>query len=224
MINPHVQIIQEAVSAHLNPTRAEAMAAYMKNHFSFAGISAPQRSVLLRPIWRDHKPTIKEDIHNICNDLWMLDHREYQMIAMELMGKCKKQFNTDDLNFVQNLITTKSWWDSVDFLASTILGTILKPHPNLAQDVAREMMSSNNMWLKRSALIFQLKYKSETNKALLYELIAETQGSTEFFINKAAGWALRQYSKFNPSSVALFIQDNKDWLSKLTVREGSKYL
>ena len=146
------------------------------------------------------------------------------MIAMELMGKCKKQFNTDDLNFVQNLITTKSWWDSVDFLASTILGTILKPHPNLAQDVAREMMSSNNMWLKRSALIFQLKYKSETNKALLYELIAETQGSTEFFINKAAGWALRQYSKFNPSSVALFIQDNKDWLSKLTVKEGSKYL
>ena len=225
MVNPHVQLIQEAVTSYSNPTRAKAMAAYMKHHhFKFAGISAPNRTNLLRPIWQDHKLTIKEDIKNIVNELWQLEYREYQMIAMELMGKCKKQFQINDLEFVQKLITTKSWWDSVDFLASNMVGTILKPYPDWAEKSAKEMMSSDHMWLQRTVLIFQLKYKEEVNGVLLYQLIQQTKGSTEFFINKASGWALRQYSKFDPASVTQFIKQNKHWLSKLTVKEGSKYL
>ncbi len=224
MVNPHVELIQEAVSKYSNPTKAKAMEAYMKHHFKFAGISAPHRTALLRPIWLDHKPSIKEEIKNIVQELWQLEYREYQMIAMELMGKCKKQFQIKDLDFVQELITSKSWWDSVDFLASTMVGTILLPHPALAEEVAKKMMSSDNMWLQRTALIFQLKYKEDVNDTLLFKLILQTEGSSEFFINKASGWALRQYSKYNPSSVTQFIQGNKDCLSKLTVREGSKYL
>ena len=45
-----------------------------------------------------------------------------------------------------------------------------------------------------------------------------------FFINKAIGWALRDYSKTNPKWVRDFIEKNKDKMAKLSIKEGSKYI
>jgi len=196
----------------------------MKDHFKFYGVPAPARKELISRIWQSEKAIIKENIRPIVRQLWREKEREYQMIALELMGKCKKQFTSDDLPMIEDLITSKSWWDTVDFLASTIVGYILALENDQARSTAKRYMSSDNLWLNRTALIFQLKYKEETDAELLYQLIDKTMGSNEFFINKASGWALRQYSKFEPRSVEKYLTKNKETLAKLTIREGSKYL
>jgi 3-methyladenine DNA glycosylase AlkD len=81
---------------------------------------------------------------------------------------------------------------------------------------------SENLWLRRAALLFQLKYKGKTNEEVLYHYIKQNADSKEFFIQKAIGWALREFSKTNPASVKTFIEGTR--LASLSVREGSKYL
>ena len=196
----------------------------MKDQFPFYGVPAPKRTAILRPIWNEHKSTIKLNIISISEQLWTMPQREYQMIAMEMMGKCKKVYTIENLQHITSLITRKSWWDTVDFLASTIVGHILSNNQSIAKQKAFTFMHSDNMWLQRTAILFQLKYKNNVDEDLLYSLIKDTKGSKEFFINKATGWALRQYSKYNPQSVAGFIASNEDWMTNLSIREGSKYL
>jgi len=205
-------------------TYAEKMSAYMKNKFVFYGIQAPTRKEIVSRLWKTEKSRLKALIRPLTKALWDKEEREYQMIALDLLGKSKATLTKDDLPFIEQLIMTKSWWDTVDFLAATIVGAILRENTTLAQTKARTYMANGNMWLQRTSLIFQLKYKNAVDEELLYELILKTLGSKEFFINKASGWALRQYSKHNPESVSAFIDNNRTQLAPLTVREGGKYL
>jgi len=219
-----ISFIESELSSVADPDTAVKMAAYMKDRFPFYGVKAPLRKEILRPIWKQQPAAIKENILELSSKLWEKDQRECQMIAMELMGKCKKSYGPEELPHLEKLITTKSWWDTVDFLASTMVGQALSKDTVLARETAIRYMNSDNMWLQRTALIFQLKYKGQIDEALLYQLIPMTFGSKEFFINKASGWALRQHSKFNPASVRAFISDHRDSMSNLSLREGSKYL
>jgi len=207
-----------------HPSYSEKMSAYMKYKFPFYGVQAPARKEVVKRIWQTEKRAITQNIRPLALALWKKNEREFQMITLDLLMKCKKEFSINDLSFVEKLITTKSWWDTVDFLAATIIGHILKSDRVLARKTAEKYMSSDNLWLKRTALIFQLKYKESVDEKLLFDMINETIGSKEFFINKASGWALRQYSKFNPTIVGEYIENNRSKLAPLTIREGSKYL
>jgi len=223
-VNVLIEFFSEELKQLSHKATGDKMAAYMKGHFPFYGVNAPARKEIVTRIWQSEKAVINNQIRPLVKAMWSKEHRENQMIALDLMGRCKKQFTEDDLPFVESLITTKSWWDTVDFLASTSIGYILQRDKVLATDTARRYMNNENMWLQRTALIFQLKYKEDTDAHLLYELIDKTKGSKEFFINKASGWALRQYSKFDPEGVKSYISDNETKLARLTIREGSKYL
>ena len=146
------------------------------------------------------------------------------MLALEILKKCEKQLLWKDLKLLEELITTSSWWDTVDFLATNSVGYIIKQNKDKQVSWCEKMMKTQNIWLQRTAILHQLKWKNETNSQLLFDLILQTSGSKEFFINKACGWALRQHSRTARYAVATFITDNKTQLHKLTIREGSKYL
>ncbi len=217
-------LLTSALQAASNPIDADKMEAYMKNRFPFYGVKAPARTALLRPILKTYKANITEQIQPLVHNLWQQPAREYQMLAMELLGKCQKNFTPTDLPFVEELITTKSWWDTVDYLASNTIGHILALDAGLARNTAHKYIESENLWLRRTALLFQLKYKDQVDEQLLYALIDKSLGEQEFFIRKACGWALRQYSKYNHKSVKAYMEANKEKMSTLTWREGSKYL
>lgn len=70
--------------------------------------------------------------------------------------------------------------------------------------------------------MFQLKYKERTDEKLLFDYILRSADSDEFFIQKAIGWALREYSKTNPQAVRQFIGEHE--LKPLSRREGLKIL
>ena len=216
--------IKEYFEANRNVENARNMKAYMRDQFAYYGIKSPVRRVLSNQLWRDHKEEIKANWQALVKYLWDQDEREYQMLAMDLMVKLKRIMRREDLALIEQLIQTKSWWDTVDLVAAHHVGNLLKDDKEFQLEKVESYMSSDNMWLQRTALIFQLSYKEDTDAELLYSLIDRTLGSREFFINKASGWALRQYSKFNPGSVKNYIDSRRDKLSGLTIREGSKYL
>jgi 3-methyladenine DNA glycosylase AlkD len=155
-------------------------------------------------------------------DLWELPEREYLCVAIDILNNIKKTLGPNDIILIENCITNKSWWDTVDGLATSIVGYLFEKNPSLQEEYAKKWNDSDNIWLNRSAILFQLHYKQKTNEALLYNLILNHASSSEFFIQKAIGWALREYSKTNATSVMDFIHNHN--LKSLSKREGLKWL
>lgn len=203
-----------------NEELAVPMAKYMKNKFPFLGIKTPERKELSKEFINIRKKDSQVDWEFIYK-CFELPEREFQYLGISYMNTVKKLFIIDDMEKIQELITLKSWWDSVDSI-SPIVGDFCLENPYIKEDVIDKWIFAENIWLKRVSILFQLKYKEDTDTDFLTKAIINNSNTSEFFINKAIGWALREYSKTNKSWVKGFINNNE--LSKLSVKEGSKYL
>src|SRR5690606_22250023 len=175
--------------------------AYMKNKFEFFGIKTPERRKLQHPILQREALPDKMRAFELIRQLWDEPQREFQYLAMELLYKYRNQFEKPDIDLTQHLLIHKSWWDTVDFLAANIVGSYLRKFPEEREDLVNKWLNSDNIWLQRTCLLFQLKYKDELDTRKLEEIIHRLHGTKEFFINKAIGWILREYSKTNPGWV-----------------------
>lgn len=204
-----------------NDERAINMAAYMKNKFSFLGIPKPERAAFQRSFINQAKKDAVIDWKFIFM-LWDLPEREFQYCAVDYLSALAKLLAKDDIEKIAVLVTEKSWWDTVDGLATNITGVLGAKYPELIRSHILKWAESENIWLARIAILFQLKYKDKTDKELLSRIIRKNSDTKEFFINKAIGWALREYSKTNNDWVKAFIESN--CLNPLSVREGSKYI
>jgi 3-methyladenine DNA glycosylase AlkD len=216
-------LIYQLATEYADESKAPAMEAYMKGHFKFLGLTAPQRKLAIAEYKKVRQVISLEDLLTLVGNLWENQFREMQHIAMDLLAPYYKKMDDSHLSYLENLITTKSWWDTVDNLASNGVGKLLYNNKALTLTSVDIWMQSDNIWLKRTAIIFQLKYKDEVNEALLFDCIMKEVDNKEFFIQKACGWALRQYSKFKPANVTSFLDENPN-LSNLCKREASKYL
>ena len=212
--------IVEVYYKNRNEELAVPMAKYMKNKFPFSGIKTPQRKTLAKEFMKERKKD-KEVDWDFIDKCFNLPEREFQYLAIHYMDVVKKLFTIDDMEKIESLITYKSWWDTVDSI-NPIVGYISMKYPEVKDKVISKWIYSENIWLKRVSIIFQLKYKEKTDTEFLSKAIINNASTEEFFVNKAIGWALREYSKTNKSWVSDLIENNQ--LSKLSVREGSKYL
>jgi 3-methyladenine DNA glycosylase AlkD len=206
---------------HRNDDNAGPMRKYMKDHFPFLGIKSPLRKELEKQFFKETGILKEEFNKDFVVGLWEKDEREYQYTAITYTGKFIKKLPKDAIQFLERLITTKSWWDSVDSIAP-LVGELARKYPELVEETINHWSVDENYWLRRVAILFQLKYKQQTNEALLYDYMVKNADSKEFFLQKAIGWALREYSKTSPESVKAFIEGNQ--LAPLSIREGSKYL
>ena len=203
-----------------NPEKAPGMKAYMKHKFEYLGLQKPVRAELQKDFLREQKGTKKIN-WDIVWTLWDQPEREFQYLALDYIDTLMAFLETNDIFKIEKLITTKSWWDSVDGTV-VMTGCLNHKYPELKTTVITHWINEENIWLKHISIIFQLKYKSDTDTEFLSKVILANCGTKEFFINKAIGWALREYSKTNPDWVRKFIADHE--LHSLSIREGSKYI
>lgn len=223
MITPdYLQELEKALIENANPDAAVMMKKYMKDRFEFFGIPSPLRKELLKEHikTRDHIPENRtEEIAKWC---WQAPQREWQYLSMEMLARKAKKADIGLIDLYEYLITTKSWWDTVDLIATHLVGSYFNKFPDQIGNTTKKWMTSENMWLQRTCILFQLKYKSKTNTMLLESYIEPLAGSNEFFIRKAIGWALREYSKTNPDYVIQFVNNHR--LSGLSEREALKWM
>lgn len=213
--------IDEKMFEFKNEDDAIAMSSYMRNKFKFLGIKSPKRKEIFKEIFENFKNN-KEIDKEFVVKFFNKDYREFQYIAIDYLIKMKKYFLKDDIFFIKDLIITKSWWDIVDLIASNLLGEICKKYPSLIDEQIVFWINDDNMWIRRSSIIFQLRYKENTNLEILQKSIESNIDDNEFFIQKAIGWALREYSKTDYKWVLNFINNHN--LSKLSKREAEKYI
>ncbi len=205
-----------------DPIKALGMAKYMKDHFDFYGVSAPLRKELTRSHLKKHGFPPLEMLDAVMLEAWQLP-REMQYSAIEVLVRMRKKLTPDHIPLLETLITTKSWWDTTDGIAPNVLGPILLEHDFLAGEKIVEWIDSGNLWLQRSAILYQLKYKQKLNRERLMLAIDAQLHSKEFFIRKAMGWMLREYAKTDKNWVIAFVASREE-LSNLTKREALKHL
>lgn len=215
-----LNIINE-LEARADNARALDMSKYMKNKFSFFGVQAPIRDEICKPYFKEAKKTKKID-WNFIEYCWEHDKRECQYVAAHYLKSMQKFLVVNDLEKLKNLVIKKSWWDTVDTL-DRVIGSLIYHDETLKEKILKWSVD-DNIWLRRVAIDHQLLQKDKTDTVLLEKILVNNLNQNEFFINKAIGWALRDYSKTNPEWVKNFIEKYKKNMAQLSIREASKYI
>ena len=207
---------------YANAKIASEQKAYMRNQFEFYGIKTPKRTEIQKPfLVKEYKPE-KAALEKTIKTLWKKPQREYQYFSQELVFKYINEFEENDIELLEYMVTNKPWWDTVDFIANKLMGGYFKTYPDEKIHHIKKWINSNDIWLQRCALLFQIKYKSKLDNGLLSFAIISLLDSKEFFINKAIGWILREYSKTNPKWVLEFVK--KTALNSLSKKEALRLI
>jgi 3-methyladenine DNA glycosylase AlkD len=220
-MNVFIENISALFQANANEENAIAMSAYMKNNFEFFGIKTPKRRTLCKQHLTEYALHSLEEAEAITKQLWQLPQREFQYYGIELMHHYRKWWKPSSLTLFKYCITNKSWWDSIDAIASDWIGEFMQMYPAKIP-VTQKWNQSDNMWLQRTSLLFQKRYKQKTDAKLLSEYILHLSSGKEFFIQKAIGWALREYAKVNEDWVKEFVHLHTDKLAVLSKKEALK--
>ena len=215
-----VNAIREAFHALENPEDACWMRWYMKDRYPFLGIKKPERAEVFKAIYKQFGRT--EDWFEVCSELYVLPQREFQYVAMEYMLNAKKSWNHRVPELIDQWVDATCWWDVVDVLGPKVLSEYFQLFPLERDRWIEHWMASPIFWHQRLCILFQLGYKSRTDVTLLSQVILRLNTSKEFFIQKAIGWALRQYARTDAEWVREFVENNA--LKPLSKREALKHI
>lgn len=218
--NMEAQMLLKELRNLANADDARAMKAYMRGRFEFLGVKTPARRKAAKAFFKKHGGA---DIDwRFVRQAWEHPFREMQYAALDYLETRKNLLRPGDLPQLKKLAQTKSWWDTIDFL-DRLAGGIIAGFPE-TRPVILQWSRDEDIWLRRLAIDHQLLRKDQTDQHLLEQILVNNLDQTEFFINKAIGWALRDYSKTNPEWVKNFIRQHHGKMAPLSIREASKYL
>lgn len=204
-----------------NELLAVSMERYMQDKFRFLGVRGATRTEIYKKYFPDARKSKAIDWDFIEN-CWNKEEREFQYVVVYYLKAMQRFLKREDISRLKYLIVTKSWWDTVDLLAKVVGSLVIRIEGY--DQIMLEWSKDSNIWLKRVAILYQLSLKDKVDKQILDKILVNNLGDNEFFINKAIGWALRDYSKFDPEWVREFIKKNRDNMANLSIREASKYI
>jgi len=227
---PHRALIRDltaALEAVADPGRAPQQQAYMKSEMPYLGVAAPDLHRACRETFKKHVISDADVWQATAGQLWRKARfREYRYAAVELLGyrRYRPFYDPDLMDLLEEFIVTGAWWDHVDAIAINLVGALLAQHPRVLKPRLARWSKDQDIWRRRTSIIAQLKFKSATDTKLLIACIEPSVEESEFFLRKAIGWALREYSKTDPQLVIDYVTDNAHRLSGLSKREGLKVL
>ena len=205
------------------PEKAPQMAAYMKDRFAFLGVNATARRAAQRQFVNESASWSSATLFAVADACWAEPEREFQYVACDLLVRRVGSIAASDIGRVEALIRSKSWWDTVDALAANVVGPMVAADSQLT-DVMDRWIEEDDIWIARTAILHQLKYKERTDRDRLFAYVDRRAGDREFFLRKASGWALREYAKTEPGAVRGYVSSRGDRLSGLTRREALKHI
>lgn len=200
------------------------MAAYLKDQFPMLGVGAPQRRQVVKNTLDTRIVPSHDALTSAVDALFDLPEREFHYCGMDLARRWQRVLSVGDLPWLASLISTHSWWDTVDALAVHPVGHVVRHDREAARPTLDRWAASDDLWLNRTAILHQLLFRDETNAEQLFEYCDRHAANTEFFLCKATGWALRQYARTDADAVIDYVDERREVLSRLTVREALKRL
>ncbi len=218
-----IDSLRRELTAVADGDRAEPMAAYMKHRFAFLGVKTPERRKVSKPWMAEADAARIAEVLRFVETCWRQREREFHYVGTDVLAREATRLDAAHLARVEALITTNSWWDTVDALAAHVIGTMVHRHRELAEVMDR-WIDADDIWLARTSILHQLRWKSDTDTSRLFTYALRRGSDEEFFIRKAIGWALREYAKTDPDAIRTFVDAHAEELSALTRREALKNL
>lgn len=216
--------VQRELAARADPAKAGPMAAYLKTSMPFYGVPTPERREIARALRRSYRPMSNDEYRRQVLSLWRLPHREEKYLAIGIAENNAEFIGRQNLDLYERLIREGQWWDLVDGVAADLVGAVLGADRGEVAPVMRRWIDDPDLWIRRTALISQLRHKAGTDQEMLFAFCRRRAAEKEFFIRKAIGWALREYAKVNPVAVRRFLVEHGSELSGLSYREAAKHL
>ena len=212
------------LSACGDSSDAAAMAAYLKTDMPFYGVKKPARAPVFKGLIREFPPAGRADYRRRVLALWEQPHREEKYFAIGYAGAFPRYVTIGSVPLYRRMIVEGAWWDLVDGVAADLVGRVLAADRDRLSLRLDRWIDDPDMWLRRTAIIAQLRHKTGTDEARLFDYCLRRAHEKEFFIRKAIGWALREYAKTAPDAVRSFVLDHRDAWSGLSYREATKHL
>ncbi len=222
-MQPITKYIKNELNQHGNATKAPQMQAYMKTDQPFCGVQSKPRKQIFRDAIKKYPITSQEAWEKVILELWNGIHREEMYQALEIAERYKKYHDESAWSLFEKLLRSATNWDTVDWLSSNLIGQLVYKYRHFEKELWK-WSDDKNFWVRRASLLAHLKHKEKTNIKLLSQTILKLAHEKEFFIRKAIGWVLRQYSYTDPDWVMQFVQNHEDKLSGLSKREALKAL
>jgi len=213
--------IRSALKPLKNAERAAGARAYMRNQFVYLGVSTPDHRAAVAPIIKSFLPSGPEELRSAAEGLWAMSEREYQYVAVGLLGRYHAVLSLDDLPWLLDLAQKKSWWDTVDSLVK-VVGKIVQRSGAKGKRAMDRAVKHGNFWVRRIAMLHQLGLRDATDTERLFRYAELLAAEKEFFIRKAIGWALRDYAWHDWQAIEKFLNRARERLSGLSYREASK--
>jgi 3-methyladenine DNA glycosylase AlkD len=213
-----------SLAARADPAKVAGMQAYMKTDMPFYGVQKPDRVPIVRRLAADFSPTDREEYEALVLSLWRLPHREEKYLALGVARAHRPFIVPESLPLYRRLIVEGAWWDLVDEVTTKLVRALVTSYPEEVWGEVESWVNDPSLWLRRAAVLSQVGAKEQTDAARLFRFCRQLAPEKEFFIRKAIGWALREYSKTDPEAVARFVAEHRSELSPLSLREASKYL
>ncbi len=215
--------LESSLRSMSDEAQSEAMSAYLGNRFPFLGVKTPGRRAAVKASITTARTPSRPELVDAVDHLWAMQEREFHQCAVDILRRWQRVLVSEDIDWLGRLVTTNSWWDTVDALATHPVAHLVRNDRSLRQTIDR-WATSENLWLNRTAIIHQLLFKDDTDVRQLFDYCDLHASSTEFFHRKAIGWALRQYARTDPDAVQDYVDTRLDVLSGLSIREALKHL
>ena len=224
MQKPIILFIQKQLRLLRNKQDAQEMAHYMKTTMPFYGVKAAERKHIAKQAIKQYPIQTQKEYVATSKALWKLPHREEKYIAIDIARAYPIYIDMKTLPLFEKMIRQGAWWDFVDDIAQHLIGIVLTKQPDMMWPIIECWNDDPNLWIRRSSILCQNKFKQKTDETRLFSLCLQRAHEKEFFIQKAIGWALREYAKTKPQKVRAFIAKHRDKLSKLSYKEAAKHL
>jgi 3-methyladenine DNA glycosylase AlkD len=219
-----VKFVQSELAACADEERAIEMAAYMKSAVPFYGVPKPERLSIIRAFKKQYAPDSQAQYLANVQALWQLPHREEKYLAINYAEQFPAFIAPPALSLYEQMVRQGAWWDYVDVIAGHLVGKVLLENESLVRPLVDSYVDDADLWIRRTALLSHLDHKDKTSQKHLFAYCLKLAHEKEFFIRKAIGWALRQYSYSDPEAVRRFLEKNRARLSPLSYNEGAKNL
>ena len=217
-------VISNRLKENANTNDAIHMQRYMKTSMAFYGVKSPIQNEIVAEVKKSFPISNQVEYNLIITNIWGLSHREGKYISIKLARKWKQYITLDALPVYEKMIREGQWWDFIDPISVGLVGILLMNNRMKMNKILDKWITDENLWIRRSAILAHLKHKENLDQEKLFNYCIKCAHEKEFFIQKAIGWVLREYSKTEPDIVYSFIDDNQNILSKLSKREGLKHV
>lgn len=218
-----IKIVQDGLAAAADPDKAGPMAAYMKTDMPFYGVQKKGRIPVVKEVTASCPPTSRSEYHEIVLALWGLPHREEKYVAIAYAREFDEWVDASSLKLFRGLVVDGAWWDLVDEIAIKLVGRALLKERRAVEPTIRSWIAAEDLWLRRTSVICQIGHGGDTDTSLLASACSANLKDTDFFIRKAIGWGLREYARTDPAWVEHYVEERREAMSGLSIREATKH-